>query len=101
MRPQVHAQDLAQGFLLLADLGTRTYLQSRRSTNAPHACSPTPSMRSMRWQLATRPGELPPYDEALLRREMQLFPDWYVGAPSRLELNDARSAPSSGSSPCW
>src|SRR3954468_12391124 len=25
--PQVHAQDLAQGFLLLTDLGTKTYIQ--------------------------------------------------------------------------
>ncbi len=41
----------------------------------------------VRWQLATRPGELPPYDEALLRREMQLFPDWYVGRHLKLELN--------------
>ena len=33
----------------------------------------------LRWQLATRAGELPPYDEALLRREMALFPEWFVG----------------------
>ncbi len=33
----------------------------------------------IRWQLATRPGELPPYDESLLRREMALFPEWYLG----------------------
>ena len=32
----------------------------------------------IRWQLATRPGALPPYDEVLLRRELALFPDWYV-----------------------
>jgi hypothetical protein len=25
-----------------------------------------------------RPGVLPPYDEALLRRELELFPDWYL-----------------------
>ena len=30
------------------------------------------------WQLASRPGVLPPYDQALLARELQLFPDWYV-----------------------
>jgi hypothetical protein len=32
----------------------------------------------VRWQRATRPGELPPYDEALLRRELDLFPQWYL-----------------------
>ena len=32
----------------------------------------------VRWQLASRPGVLPAYDDALLRRELALFPDWYV-----------------------
>jgi aminoglycoside/choline kinase family phosphotransferase len=45
----------------------------------------------IRWQLATRPGELPPYDEALLRREMQLFPDWYVNRHLRADLSAAQS----------
>ena len=31
------------------------------------------------WQQASRPGVLPAYDEALLLRELQLFPDWYLG----------------------
>jgi len=33
----------------------------------------------VKWQAASRPGELPEYDEALLRRELDLFPDWYLG----------------------
>ena len=75
--PRVHAQDFAQGFLLLSDLGTRTYLQALdRENAAPLFADATDAL--VRWQLATRAGELPPYDEALLRREMQLFPDWYV-----------------------
>jgi len=41
----------------------------------------------IRWQLATRAGELPPYDEALLRREMNLFPEWYVARHRRTALN--------------
>jgi aminoglycoside/choline kinase family phosphotransferase len=31
------------------------------------------------WQLASKPGVLPPYDDALLSRELALFPDWYLG----------------------
>jgi aminoglycoside/choline kinase family phosphotransferase len=83
--PQVHAQDLAQGFLLLADLGTRTYLQELDAANAPRLFADATDAL-IRWQLATRPGELPPYDEALLRREMQLFPDWYVARHLGVEL---------------
>ena len=75
--PQVHAQDLSQGFLLLTDLGTRTYLQELNEDNAALLFGDATDAL-VRWQLATRPAELPPYDEALLRREMQLFPDWYV-----------------------
>jgi N-acetylmuramate 1-kinase len=84
--PQVHAQDLAQGFLLLTDLGTRTYLQELRPGNAPQLFGDA-TEALVRWQLATRAGELPPYDEALLRREMQLFPDWYVAKHLGLEPN--------------
>ncbi|HEU5178464.1 MAG TPA: phosphotransferase, partial [Burkholderiales bacterium] len=76
--PQVLAQDLAQGFLLLTDLGTRTYLEELNPDNAARLFSDATDAL-LRWQLATRPGELPPYDEALLRREMALFPEWYVG----------------------
>ena len=75
--PAVHAQDLAQGFLLLSDLGTRTYLPELDNQSAPRLFADATDAL-LRWQLATRPGELPPYDEALLRRELDLFPDWYV-----------------------
>jgi N-acetylmuramate 1-kinase len=85
--PQVHAQDLGQGFLLLTDLGTRTYLQELTPGNAPQLFADAADAL-IRWQLATRAGELPPYDEALLRREMQLFPDWYVARHLGTGLND-------------
>jgi hypothetical protein len=40
------------------------------------------------WQLASRPGVLPDYDEPLLRRELQLFPDWYLGQHKGVALAD-------------
>ena len=80
--PEVIAQDLARGFLLLADLGTRTYLEALDEANAPRLFADAIDAL-IRWQLATRAGELPPYDEALLRREMSLFPDWYLSRHRR------------------
>ncbi len=79
--PRVHAQDLDQGFLLLSDLGTRTYLQQLAGKDAAQSApqlfgDATDAL--IKWQLASRPGELPPYDESLLRREMNLFPEWYL-----------------------
>jgi N-acetylmuramate 1-kinase len=88
--PEVHAQDLGAGFLLLSDLGTRTYLAELNAANAG-ALMGDAIDALIRWQLATRAGELPPYDEALLRREMNLFPEWYVARHRRMTL-DARQA---------
>jgi aminoglycoside/choline kinase family phosphotransferase len=84
--PEVLAQDLEQGFLLLSDLGSRTYLDALDDTSAP-ALFADAIEALLRWQLATRHGELPPYDEALLRREMNLFPQWYVGRHLEKELS--------------
>jgi N-acetylmuramate 1-kinase len=87
--PEVLAQDLGRGFLLLADLGTRTYLQHLTADNAPRLFADAIDAL-VRWQLATRPGELPPYDEALLRRELNLFPEWYLGRHLGLSIDDSR-----------
>ncbi|MDA0275556.1 MAG: phosphotransferase [Proteobacteria bacterium] len=78
--PEVIAQDLAQGFLLLTDLGCETYLDAlRRDAGAQAPVLFGDAIDALlRWQLATRPGELPSYDEALLRRETRLFPEWYA-----------------------
>jgi hypothetical protein len=79
--PRVLEQDLAQGFLLLDDLGTTTYLaalQARTDEALADRLFADAVDALINWQLASRPGELPPYDAALLRRELVLFPDWYV-----------------------
>jgi aminoglycoside/choline kinase family phosphotransferase len=84
--PAILAQDLAQGFLLLTDLGTQTYLDVLNDHNAD-ALFRDAVEALLKWQRASRPGVLPLYDEALLRREMELFPEWYVGRHLGLALN--------------
>ncbi|HQR11412.1 MAG TPA: phosphotransferase [Casimicrobiaceae bacterium] len=76
--PEVVAQDIDRGFLLLTDLGPTTYLRAIDASNADGLFRDAIDTL-VRWQLATRPGVLPPYDEPLLRRELELFPEWYVG----------------------
>jgi aminoglycoside/choline kinase family phosphotransferase len=76
--PEIVAQDLAAGFLLLSDLGRQTYLQVIDAGNADRLFGEARAAL-LDWQAASREGELPPYDEALLRRELMLFPEWYVG----------------------
>ena len=89
--PHIHAQDLAQGFLLLSDLGNTTYLQALNAQSAKPlytaACDAL-----IQLQLGTRTAELPAYDEALLRREMQLFPDWYLAKHLEITMTDAQQA---------
>jgi len=75
--PEVIEADLERGLLLTTDLGTRTYLSALDADSAPRLYSDAIDAL-IRWQLATRAGALPPYDEALLARELALFPDWYV-----------------------
>lgn len=75
--PHVYAQDLKQGFLLLSDLGNTTYLQGFPA-GKPSQLYGDATDALIRIQLASKEKELPPYDEALLRRELNLFPEWYI-----------------------
>lgn len=75
--PEILAQDLERGFLLLTDLGTQTYLDVLDDANAD-ALFADATNTLIKWQLASRADVLPPYDRALLRRELELFPDWYL-----------------------
>ena len=89
--PQVIAQDLQNGFLLLSDLGDDTYLSALTNETALKLYGgATDALIKM--QLASKPELnktiiLPPYDEALLTREMQLFPDWYVAKHLGFTMN--------------
>lgn len=89
--PRVLAQDVEQGFLLLSDLGDATYLSALNAETAP-ALYRDASAALIKLQLATREGELPPYDAALLTREMQLFPEWYVARHLGQELDASQQA---------
>lgn len=76
--PQVLEMDLDQGFLLLTDLGNTTFLAALNESNADALFADAVGAL-LKWQQASRPGVLPAYDRALLRRELDLFPEWYLG----------------------
>jgi aminoglycoside/choline kinase family phosphotransferase len=86
--PQVIAQDLERGFLLLSDLGNATYLLALDADNAgPLYADAIAALVAI--QRASRPGALPDYDRALLRRELDLFPQWYLDKHLGIVLADA------------
>lgn len=78
--PQVLDWNEAQGFMLLSDLGGQTMMQAidkeHAAANLPLYLRAVDALVS--WQKASHPEVLPSYDAALLRRELELFPDWYL-----------------------
>ncbi len=83
--PRVLESDLARGFLLLDDLGTRTYLDELDEARAESMYADA-GRALLSVQLASRPGIFPDYDRELLLRELMLYPDWYVARHKGLEL---------------
>src|SRR5699024_7092409 len=87
--PQVLSADLQAGFLLLTDLGRQTYLEVIDERNADQLFrDATQALLDIQ---AIAVDDLPAYDEALLRRELQLFPDWYLQHVCGMQL-DAEQA---------
>ncbi|HEU4813858.1 MAG TPA: phosphotransferase [Xanthomonadaceae bacterium] len=88
--PRVLARDVDGGFLLLEDLGTRTYLQVLDDDNAD-ALFDAAVDQLLRLQAIPCPDWLPPYDDALLVRELRLFDDWFLQRHLGVQLDgDAR-----------
>jgi len=88
--PEILAEEIQLGFLLLSDLGDTTYLSVLNVENAPRLYGDA-TQALIKMQLASQPDALPPYDEALLTREMQLFPDWYLVKHLNVVLDEAQT----------
>ncbi|AXO90219.1 aminoglycoside phosphotransferase [Pseudomonas parafulva] len=89
--PVIHAQDLERGFLLLGDLGRQTYLEVIDGDNAD-ALFDAAIEALLALQRLPMQAPLPSYDTALLRRELALFPEWYVGHALNTAFDDAQQA---------
>ncbi len=80
--PRVLAEDTANGFLLLSDLGRSLMLRSLQDAAAGGNFARADALLResvttlIAWQRGIDSAPLPPYDEALLRRELALFPEW-------------------------
>jgi aminoglycoside/choline kinase family phosphotransferase len=98
--PIVLARDEPQGFLFLSDLGTRLYLDELEAMDGPKAKGAVDRLYDEALKalvtLQTAGGaaarELPAYDHALLLREMELFPEWFLGRHLGLIVGDEERA---------
>ncbi|WP_456376993.1 aminoglycoside phosphotransferase family protein [Thiolapillus sp.] len=86
--PVIHARDLQQGFLLLEDLGTQSYLDALNADSVDRLYGDALAAL-MTMQACVDPGGLPDYDRDLLLQEMSLFPQWLLHRHLGLDLSGA------------
>jgi hypothetical protein len=96
--PRVLARNAQDGFLLLTDLGSVTYLAALedRSLAGTLYTDAIEALVRIQARGAAHATGLPPYDEKLLRFEMSLFPDWLLARHLGLELSEAERRMLSG-----
>lgn len=87
--PEVLAQDLERGFLLISDLGSTTYLAALAAGADADSLYRAALDTLIDIQRVSRPGALPAYDRTLLIRELELFLEWYVARHLAVELDAA------------
>ena len=92
--PHILAWDAPGGFMLLSDLGHQTLIEllDPAQPQAAYAWYEQATDVLLDWQRASQPGVLPAYDEALLRRELALFPDWYLAQHRGVTLDAKQQA---------
>ena len=89
--PQVLAWDEPNGFMLLTDLGTHTLKDVIQTAAKPPLGLYLDAVETLiQWQLASREGVLPAYDRAFVMRELELFPQWYIGEHRKFTLDAAQ-----------
>ena len=90
--PRILAWDEPQGFMLLDDIGSQTMMDviNRDDPQANHGLYMRAVDALLLLQQSSSPGVLPAYDEALLQRELSLFPDWYLTRHRQLQIDSAQ-----------
>jgi len=77
--PEIFRQNTAQGFLLLEDLGCTSYLDNLHPDNSDGLYqSAMDSLFNLQTKLDVNHCVLPPYDQALLSRELGIFYEWFL-----------------------
>lgn len=88
--PDILAQDVEQGFLLLTDLGTTTYFNALNNDTA-HKLYLDAIDSLILMQAQSQADVLPEYDREFLLRELMIFPEWYIGKHLGLTLTAEQS----------
>ncbi len=89
--PRVLDQNLELGFIVLTDLGDTTYLTAFEDADLEQLGRLMTDAQDVIHRIQDRVDArtLARYDEELLMREMQLFPEWYLTRHCNMTLTDA------------
>ena len=87
--PKILASNLAEGFLLLTDLGSQLYLPNLQTEQADNLYKDALNAL-VTMQVKTSTDNLPAYDHNLLYNEMSLFVDWLVKRHLNLSLSETQ-----------
>jgi hypothetical protein len=92
--PHVHAADVERGFVLLEDLGTTPYLARLAAGDDPERLygDALDALVTIQDRGRDAARTLPPYDATVLRREMDLMPEWFCSRHLGLVLDDDERA---------
>lgn len=89
--PEIIASNLDAGFLLLTDFGRDDYLSQLNSeTEGTLYAEALAALLVMQTSISA--NDLPPYDEALLNQEMDLFHDWFLVKLQGISLDQQQQA---------
>jgi aminoglycoside/choline kinase family phosphotransferase len=86
--PVIKQLDLAQGFLLLTDLGSQVYLDKLDEDSVDNLY--TDAINALVHMQSYQGNDIPDYDQDLLRSEMELFREWYLGQHLKITLDTAQ-----------
>ncbi len=85
--PQLYAQDIGNGFLLLGDLGREDYLSALNEQSANALYGDAISALLTLQSACSKDKTLPVYDEEMLQSEMMLFYEWFLGQHLKVALS--------------
>ena len=88
--PLILEENISEGFLLLSDLGSQTYLSCLNTETAPKLYKDAMGAL-VKMQMSAKDEAIPLYDRALLTRELMLFPEWYLTKHLGMSLTDSQT----------
>lgn len=89
--PEIIHENHHNGFLIITDFGDTPYLKALTPENADDLYGDAQAAL-LRMQMRLDATGLPPYDETLLRGEMDLFKTWFLEKLLGIELNQNQQA---------